>query len=131
VIGIDSNVLIRWLVTLPGETVQTGPARRSIEASRDSVFICLPVLAEAVWVLTRLYKFDRAGIAQVVGGLLQNPEVVVQDRLAVAQALDGFVAGGPCFADHLIGALNRDAGCSTTLTFDKRAARLDTFAEIT
>lgn len=131
VIGIDSNALIRWLVTLPGETVQTGPARRAVEGQKEPIYVCLPVLAEAVWVLSRLYKFDRTAIATVLDALLGNKDVVMQDAPAVSAALSGFKSGGPGFADHLIGALNRDAGCSTTLTFDKRAAKLDTFSEIT
>jgi predicted nucleic-acid-binding protein len=53
--------------------------------------------------------------------------VQVAQRDQVAAALQSFETGGAGFTDHLIAALNRSAGCSTTLTFDKSAARSPEF----
>lgn len=34
------------------------------------------------------------------------------------------------FSDHLIGTINEQSGCRTTLTFDKAAARSPQFSEL-
>lgn len=49
-------------------------------------------------------------------------------RIASA-ALVAYAAGGPDFADCLIRAMNRAAGCSATLTFDRAALALPGFVE--
>jgi len=92
--------------------------------------VCLPVLVEAVWVLRSSYRLDRAQIASMIDALLSSPAVRIAERDSVAAALESYRRGGPWFADHLIGELNRAAGCATTLTFDKQAGALATFTAL-
>jgi predicted nucleic-acid-binding protein len=76
-------------------------------------------MAEASWVMARAYRLSRTSI---VGGLRQttaSAAIAVSNRQAVDAALDAYESGGPGLSDHLIGHLNRVAGCATTLTFDK------------
>jgi len=49
-------------------------------------------------------------------------------RQAAKVALDAFASGSADFADYLIAALDREAGCETTLTFDKTAAKIRGFS---
>jgi predicted nucleic-acid-binding protein len=129
-VGIDTNALLRWLVTLPGDEAQSRQVQARIGALTEEVHICLPVLVEAVWVMQRTLRLERGQVAAVLDLLLANPQLRIDDRASVAAALAGFRQGGPWFADHLIAALNRAAGCSTTLTFDRAAARLEGFTRI-
>ena len=55
--------------------------------------------------------------------MMSNPELIIEDRNAVAEALDLFPLGRD-FADVLIGVLNRRAGCDPTYTFDRGAAAM-------
>ena len=44
-----------------------------------------------------------------------------------ATALTAVMEGRGSFADALVGAINNQAGCSQTLTFDRKALRLPGF----
>jgi predicted nucleic-acid-binding protein len=51
----------------------------------------------------------------------------VQNEREVATAMIALRTGVASFDDALIGALGRWAGCSHTVTFDRKAARLPDF----
>jgi predicted nucleic-acid-binding protein len=120
--GIDTNLLVRWLLRDPTDPTQTDRATAAIE-QQDTVYVNAVVLAEMVWSAGRSVGLDRQDLARMVRGLLDHPAVELADRTAVEQALFAFESGGAGFADHLIGALNRNSGCKTTLTFDKVAGK--------
>jgi len=58
--------------------------------------------------------------------LLAEP-LVIQNEREVRTALVLFKEGLGSFPDALIGALGLWAGCSSTLTFDRKASRLPGF----
>jgi predicted nucleic-acid-binding protein len=129
-LGLDTNVVLRWLMEAPDNDAQAEAAIMTVEAA-EKVQINLIVLAELLWLSGQKARIDRAGQAAVVRGLLENPGVVVSDADSVAKALTAFEAGGAGFVDHLIGILNARAGCATTLTFDKTAAKTEHFTLLT
>ena len=128
-IGLDTNVLLRWIVNDPSAPEQSRRVAAALEAP-GTLYVNLVVLAETAWVLTHRAKFDRDLLADAVSGLLAAPGVKVEAPAAVDDALAGFRAGGGGFVDHLIGALNRRAGCTTTLTFDRAARRSPDFSAV-
>jgi predicted nucleic-acid-binding protein len=130
VLGLDTNVALRWLMDAPDDDAQAQTAKRAVEAT-EKVQINLIVLAELLWLTGPKARVDRAGQAAMVRGLLENPGVEVSEGEAVAEALKGFEAGGAGFVDHLIGVLNARSGCKTTLTFDKIAAKTAHFTLLT
>lgn len=121
-IGLDTNVLVRYLTK---DDPKQAPAAvntiRSLSAEEPG-FISLVVIAELAWVLEGSYSFDRAAIALVFDGLLHSKELLVEQADVVAQALDLFDSGNAGFADYLIERSGQAAGCVHTLTFDQRAA---------
>ena len=123
--GIDTNVVIRWLVEEPGAEEQADQATRIM--SRDDLHLSSIALAEAIWVLNRTYRFTRTQIARVVEALLGMGNLEIDSRDVVRPALAEFESHGGDFNDHLIAAHDRLAGCSHTLTFDKKAARSKQF----
>jgi predicted nucleic-acid-binding protein len=125
--GLDTNVALRWLVSSPDDAAQAERAGRAILGIDGPLYINTVVLAEIVWLMSQSMKLDRAAQAATIRRLLNNPTVQVAQRDQVAAALQSFETGGAGFTDHLIAALNRSAGCSTTLTFDKSAARSPEF----
>lgn len=64
-------------------------------------------------------------IARVVEGMLQSDTLVVQNEQEVFTAVAALRSGRGPFADALVSALGRWAGCTSTLTFDKKAGRMD------
>lgn len=121
-IGLDTNVLVRFLVQ--DDPAQAAAARDLMAArsATDPAFVCREALLETVWVLESAYRQPAAAISGAIVGLLEAEEIVVEepdDALAAAEAY----AGGADFADALIAAAARRRGCATLATFDRRAAR--------
>jgi len=123
VIGLDTNVLARYYVQDGGDgeaIKQREAARRLIESGRP-LMVCKTVLLELEWVLRGYYKFSTAEIARVMNHILSLPQVTVEDRTSIVQALSHCEAGLE-LADALHHASYR--GCDTMASFyDKQFAR--------
>jgi predicted nucleic-acid-binding protein len=127
VIGVDSNILVRYLTQ--DDPVQYPKAKAFLESLTDASpgYLSLVVVAETAWVLERTYKFPDDAIALAMLTTISALNLVVQDDEAVVHALHAARDGRGTFADALIGVLAANAGCSRTATFDKRASRLPGF----
>jgi predicted nucleic-acid-binding protein len=123
VIGFDTNILVRYLVEDDPE--QTRLADRLIDSltSANPGWIGLTALAETVWVLTRTYRLNRRRIVPILESLLVSREIVIEQSEMVREALRLYLSGKADFPDCLIALSARAAGCSRTVTFDRRAAR--------
>ena len=127
-IGLDTNILVRYLAQ--DDAVQSAQATQIIERLLTEArpgFISLVTMAETAWVLERVYGLSRYELAVAVERILQVETLFVQNEREVFMAVAILSAGTGSFADALIGALGEWAGCSITLTFDKKAARLKGF----
>jgi predicted nucleic-acid-binding protein len=131
VIGIDTNVLIRYLVQ--DESFQARKATALIErrlSEANPGFLSTVVMAEAAWVLERSYGLGNEQIANIFERILQSAVFVVERDEEVSLATSMLKEGAGSFPDALIGALATSAGCSKTLTFDRRALRIPGFAAV-
>jgi predicted nucleic-acid-binding protein len=133
-IGLDTNVLLRalidesiWPDDSPG---QMRAAQELLRSSGEIFYVNLIVLAECVWVLENPMGQPKAVLIQVLETLLLASNVVIDHRDAVKAALDGFRDGKPGFTDHLLGHVNRHAGCEATVTFDKDTRRSKLFRRL-
>jgi predicted nucleic-acid-binding protein len=124
VIGLDSNVVVRYLAQ--DAATQAAAATRLIEkelTERQPGYLSLPALAEVVWVMVSCYGADRGTVQRAVEGLLSVPQLRVQDAEQVWRAVDAYARGKADFSDALISVLALDAGCRCTKTFDGVASR--------
>ena len=121
-IGLDTNVLVRYLVQ--DEPDQAARATALIEGLDDEHkgYVSIVVLVELVWVLRRAYDVEPDEVHAVLDRLLRAQEVVVQHADAVRLALRRATSGAD-FPDAVIHELGAAAGCDTTVTFDVKAAR--------
>ena len=125
-IGLDSNVVVRYLAQ--DDPVQSRAANDLFErrlSERNPGFISVVAMAETVWVLERAYRLSSAEIALAIERILQTDVLVVEHEQEVFVAMIALKERRGSFADALIVALGAKAGCSRTVTFDRRAARLD------
>jgi predicted nucleic-acid-binding protein len=122
VIGLDTNVIVRFLVQ--DEPDQSAAASTVIEGLTEDEpgFLSLVVIVELYWVLRRAYKVSTARCLGLIAGLLDARELRIDQESTVRAAL-GAIREGLDFADALIAELGRAAGCEHTVTFDQRAAR--------
>jgi len=122
VIGLDTNVLVRYLAQ--DDRAQAAAATALIETqctAESPGFVGLVVLAEVIGVSESRYGASRADVAEIVKRMLSIRQLTVQDAEVVWQALRQFESGRADFADCLIQRSAAAAGCHKTVTFDKRA----------
>jgi len=130
-IGLDSNVLVRYLTQ--DDPIQSPKATEIIErrlTEENPGFVCIVAMAETVWVLDRAYGLAVYEIAAVVERMLQANVLVVENEQEVFSAMIALKEGHGSFADALIVALGARVGCSRTLTFDRKALRLPGFQPV-
>jgi predicted nucleic-acid-binding protein len=123
VIGLDTNVLVRFFA-------QDDPLqRRQADAIMSSLsvtepgWVALAALMELVWVMRRIYRFDRNGVIHILDNLLSRKEIVVELDDNVRAALQLYRSGSTDFPDCLISISAKACGCTRTVTFDCLAAR--------
>lgn len=119
-IGLDTNILLRTID-------QTDPAQsRAVDAllsdpEQQPRFVNLVVLCEFAWTLDRTYKRKRPEIAERLSHVLEAPEFDVERSELAERALSRYRDGRADFAGYVLAEINREAGCRTTLTFDRLA----------
>jgi predicted nucleic-acid-binding protein len=129
-IGLDTNVLVRYLVQ--DDPKQSRRANSVIDhaAVHDSpMFINHVVICELTWVLGRGYGYARTPMANVIENILLARQFEIERKDLVWTALADFKSTRADFADCLIGAINAVSGCESTLTFDRSAAALASFRQ--
>lgn len=122
-IGLDTNVVLRLFDR--ADAAQTSAAEQLIvtAAERGGCLLNPIVLAEFVWTLERAYRLERAGIADHLDRVLQASEFTVPFLDAATAAAERYRKGPADFADYFLAEINRLLGCTTTMTFDRDAAR--------
>ena len=126
--GLDTNIIVCYLAQ--DDPVQSARATRIFERQLTEVepgFVSLVAMVETVWVLDRVYGLSGRAIASAIERMLQADTLVIQNEQEVFTAMVALKTGAGTFSDALIGALGGWAGCASTLTFDKKAARLKDF----
>ena len=127
-LGIDTNVLVRFLVR--DDHAQFEKARKLIKrevAVGRRVFVNQLVLLETEWVLRSRYGVPKNKIIEAISRLLDATDVQFEDESAVEEAIFIWKDTAADFADCLIGAQNRRLGCRATATFDVKASKLPGF----
>ena len=127
-LGIDTNVLVRFLVR--DDQNQFEKARKLLKREVSNgrrVFINQLVLLETEWVLRSRYGLAKTQMLEAISGLLDSPDIQLEDEPAVEEALFIWRDANADFSDCLIGARNRRLGCRATVTFDKKASKLQGF----
>jgi predicted nucleic-acid-binding protein len=118
-IGLDTNVLARYYIDDRADAEaqsQRLAARRLIESGQP-LMVSKSVVLELEWVMRGYYSFDPTEVAAVMRHLLEQPQITVEDRGAIEQALAN-AAAGIDFADALHHASYKS--CDSVATFDDR-----------
>ena len=122
-IGIDTNVLVRYLAQ--DDARQSAQANSVMESftARSPGFISILTLAETAWVMRDIYARSRTEIAALIEAILNSEGLVVQMTELVWRSLHDFESGRADLTDHLIERLGAAAGCECTYSFNKSAIR--------
>jgi predicted nucleic-acid-binding protein len=118
--AVDANVVVRLIVR--DDSHQTASAEHFI---RGGVWLSVLGLAEAVWVLDRVYKFNSKNLAAAIEMLLRERDLVLEHADAVEAALDLFREKPSLgFSDCLMLHLARKAGHLPLGTFDRTLGKV-------
>lgn len=124
-IALDTNVIIRFLVS--DDAAQAEAARVLMEGLTfdNQGFICREVIIEVVWVLERSYRFTRTQIADVLIELIATDSLVVEAADDVARAAFTYRQGGVGFSDLMILSSSKRSGTVPLYSFDRRLSRME------
>ena len=100
---VDTNIILRILLKDHQELYEKAlnTFLQAFEHNKH-VFILQSVIAEAVYVLAKLYKIERPKISEALIKLLENPYVDTQDEETVIEALHIFSHKKIDFVDCLL-----------------------------
>ena len=118
-IGLDTNVILRLFDR--SDPAQTGMVERLVAAG--GCLVNPIVLTEFVWTLDRAYKLKRHVIADHLDRILQASEFSVPFLDEASAVVDRYRTGPADFSDYFLSEINRTLGCTTTVTFDRDAAK--------
>ena len=122
--GLDTNVLVRWLVADDdGQTQRAQKLFKSAVSRQAPLFVPSTVMLELEWVLRSRYRFDKNSVLQAFNALLETQELEFQAEDALERALHAYRQGAAEFADCLHAGLCAAADRAPLLTFDEKAAR--------
>ncbi|MEO8751752.1 MAG: type II toxin-antitoxin system VapC family toxin [Casimicrobiaceae bacterium] len=130
-IGLDTNVLVRYLVQ--DDPTQSRRASALIDraaAGETPMYINHVVMCELAWVLGRGYGYARTALAEVIEKILLGRQFEIEKKDLAWAALAAFKASRADFANCLIAVTNSLAGCESTLTFDRSAVSLPAFKQV-
>jgi len=128
VLGIDTNILIRYIVQ--DDPIQSPLVSRFLKnecTEQEPCYISNIVLCEIVWVLESAYHYQREQIAETLKLILETSHFIVEEPTRIWCVLEAYQLKNMDFSDALLGETNRLYGCETTVTLDKKAAKMDTF----
>ncbi|HEX8404676.1 MAG TPA: type II toxin-antitoxin system VapC family toxin [Duganella sp.] len=124
-VSLDTNVLIRFIVKDDAGQFQLAAGLiNKAKASGQLAFVTTLVVLECEWVLRSAYQLSKVEILAVLAGLLEAGEVNLENDPELEHALELWGQSAANFANCLILAHSRTLGCSTMVTFDKRASKL-------
>jgi predicted nucleic-acid-binding protein len=123
--GLDTNVLVRWLVQ--DDERQSNRAYALFESARTgrfTLFVPSTVTLELEWVLRSRYQFDKTTVLGAFNALLETQEIEFQDEAALERALHLYRRVAADFADCLHAGACAMLARAPLLTFDAKAAHL-------
>lgn len=121
--GLDTNVLLRYF--LEDDPVHSPIARKVMDSltAADPGWIGLATVLEFVWVLKSKTRASRSTVASALDRLLALDALMVEQAVVVSLAVRRFRGSNAEFADCLIAASAKAAGCKHIVTFDRIAER--------
>ena len=123
-IGIDTNILVRFLARDdPEQSLRARNLIKSLSAD-DPGFISLAVVLELVWVLQKVYNKTKDETITFLESFLRAEEMVVENAHVVWQAVHAYSRSNADFADCLIERSANHARCTRTFTLDEKAAKM-------
>ena len=122
-IGIDTNIIIRLLTRDNADQYASAVALVEAAGEGQPLMVNPIVAAESIWVLEKRYGLKPAEARPILARLLYSVEFMVPKQIGCDNWPAWFQSDHGGFSDIVIAAINAENGCTTTYTFDRRAAK--------
>lgn len=122
-IGVDTNVLLRLYVADDAEQHKVAAKFFSERTEVSPAFIPVVVIVEFYWVLTKVYRYPTQQVLLLLDGLVNSRDVVLERQTVFERALAKSVDGHADLTDAIIAETSAAERCTTTVTFDRKAAK--------
>jgi len=120
---LDTNVIIRFLVRDHEEHwLQSVEIFRTIEEEKLEAMLMDFILAEVIYVLKRIYKYEKKEIASTLKKLLLYKNLYTENKLITFEALEIYAEKNIDFADAMLCAKKNLEGFEI-ISFDKDVKR--------
>lgn len=123
---VDANILLRFLIDEPRELADRVVAIfDAAERRHVALVVTALTLAEVVYVLESVYKWERRTIAERLIELISASVLQIADQNTLAQALAWYRdIGSLHFADAYIAAVAAARGHGAVISFDRALRRV-------
>ena len=121
--GLNTNILVRFITQDDPLQSPKGDAIMNSLTPDEPGWIAIASTAEFAWVMKRIYRVNREDDYSMLTMFLTWPDIVMENANLVRSAANLFRQGTAEFTDYLVESSAREAGCSRTLTFDRKAAK--------
>jgi predicted nucleic-acid-binding protein len=129
--ALDTNILVRFLVAdEPRQAQLVYRLFKNAERKNERFFVSLLVVLETLWVLDSVYDYTPAEIVGALKGLLTLKVLEFESTSVLREWLETAQASKGDLSDLLIGHVAQNKGCSSVMTFDKKASRHHMFEEL-
>lgn len=119
-IGVDANILVRFLVRDDEpQTARAEALMRHAVAAGERLFVSDVTVCEIVWVLSSAYELPRPEIVAGLRTLTSAAQLTFRSADEIRRALGDYEHRKGDFADYLIREHALTAGCSAVATFDR------------
>ena len=123
-IGIDTNVLVRYVAQDDAEQCQEVNRLFEQASARNRLFISVVVVVESIWVLRRRYQLTSEQVLELIRSLAASKKVSLERTEMFTGLLSQTGLKARDITDAIIAAIAKDVGCDQFFTFDKKLARL-------
>lgn len=117
---VDANVFIRYLIVDDEEKAER--CRKLFEKAvkgEIKLFSTTLIIAEIIWVLTKVYKWTKEEVCQNIKLILNTPNIKFAEKSLLRRAIDEYAANNIDFIDVYHAEIMRSRGVSTLYSYDK------------
>jgi len=120
---LDANILIRFLVRDHEEHyLKSVEIFRDIEEGKTEAMLMDFIMAEVIYVLKRIYKYEKKEISSTLKKILLYNHLYTENKLVTFEALEIYAEKNIDFADAMLCAKKNLEGFEI-LSFDKKIKR--------
>jgi predicted nucleic-acid-binding protein len=118
---IDTSVILRLLIKDDSAKARSCEKLLREGEQRGLILYLLPVaIMETVWVLEKLYKFQRKTIREIIEAILNTPELKIEMETVFRKAIRSYEEKNIKFADAMMGYWGLEKDLSVIFTYDEK-----------